>query len=185
MNKSVPVISLLAPEHVGLTLQEQPVLYWFTPTKQDRAFSFEFTLIGDNAETPIVETKLPSPAQAGLQRIKLSDYKVKLSPGERYFWSVSLVVDAEERSANVVAKGAIERVEREKLEHPLAANFSEGEAASHYAEAGVWYDAIMAITDRIQANPASKELRDQRAAFLEQIGLSDVARNDLMARASN
>ena len=25
MNKSVPVISLLAPEHVGLTLQEQPV----------------------------------------------------------------------------------------------------------------------------------------------------------------
>lgn len=42
MNKSVPVISLLAPEHVGLTLQEQPVLYWFTPTKQDRPFSFEF-----------------------------------------------------------------------------------------------------------------------------------------------
>src|SRR5688500_3365188 len=57
MNKSVPVISLLAPEHVGLTLQEQPVLYWFTPTKQDRAFSFEFTLIGDTAETPIVEAK--------------------------------------------------------------------------------------------------------------------------------
>ena len=185
MNKSVPVISLLAPEHVGLTLQEQPVLYWFTPTKQDRAFSFEFTLIGDNAETPIIETKLPPPAQPGLQQIKLSDYKVKLSPGERYFWSVSLIVDAEERSANVVAKGAIERVDRDKLEHPLAANFSEGEAASRYAEAGVWYDAIMAITDRIEANPANKELREQRAAFLDQIGLSDVAKNDLMARASN
>jgi hypothetical protein len=185
MNKSVPVISLLAPEHVGLTLQEQPVLYWFTPTKQDRAFSFEFTLIGDNAETPIIETRLPSPSQAGLQQIKLSDYKVKLSPGERYFWSVSLIVDAEERSANVVAKGAIERVEREKLEHPLAADFSEGEAALHYAEAGVWYDAIMAITDRIQANPADNQLREQRAAFLDQIGLSDVAKNDLMARASN
>jgi len=183
MNKSVPVISLLAPEHVGLTLQEQPVLYWFTPTKQDRQFSFEFTLIGDNAETPVVETKLPPPAQAGLQQIKLSDYNVKLSPGERYLWSVSLIVDAEERSANVVAKGAIERVERERLEHPLAADFSEAEAASRYAEAGVWYDTIMAITDRIQANPANKELRDQRAAFLDQIGLSEVAKSDLMARA--
>ena len=180
MNKSVPVISLLAPEHVGLTLQEQPVLYWFTPTKQDRAFSFEFTMIGDNAETPVVETKLPAPTQAGLQQIKLSDYKVKLSPGERYLWSVSLIVDAEERSANVVAKGAIERVEREKLEHPLAVNFTESEAASRYAESGVWYDAIMAITDRIQANPSNKELRDQRAALLDQIGLSEVAKNDLL-----
>src|SRR5215510_5668654 len=139
-NKSVSVISLLAPEHVGWTLQEQPVLYWFTPTKQDSTFSFEFTMIGDNAETPIVETKLPPPAHAGLQQIKLSDYKVKLSPGERYLWSVSLIVDAEERSANVVAKGAIERVEREQLEKPLAAKLSDAEAASRYAEAGVWYD---------------------------------------------
>jgi uncharacterized protein DUF928 len=185
MNKSVSVISLLAPEHVGLTLLEQPVLYWFTPTKQDHAFSFEFTLIGDNAETPVIETKLPPPAQAGLQQIKLSDYKVKLSPGERYLWSVSLIVDAEERSANVVAKGAIERVDPAKLEHPLAANFTDAEAASRYAEAGVWYDAIMAVTDRIQANPANKELRDQRAALLDQVGLSEVAKNDLMTRAQN
>jgi hypothetical protein len=185
MNKSVPVISLLAPEHVGLTLKEQPVLYWFTPTKQDRAFSFEFTLIGDNAETPLVEAKLPPPTQSGLQEIKLSDYKVKLSPGERYLWSVSLIVDSEERSANVVAKGAIERVEREKLEHPLGANFSEADAAGSYAGAGVWYDAIMAITDRIRANPSNKELREQRAALLDQVGLSDVAKNDLMSLASN
>jgi hypothetical protein len=185
MNKSVPVISLLAPEHVGLTLQEQPVLYWFTPTKQDRAFSFEFTLIGDSAETPIVETKLPSPTQAGLQRIKLSDYKVKLSPGERYLWSVSLIVDAAERSANIVAKGAIERAVPEKLEHPVSASFTEADAANRYAEAGIWYDAIMAITDRIQANPADTELRDQRAAFLDQVGLSDVAKNELMGRASD
>lgn len=183
MNKSVPVISLLAPEHVGLTLQEQPVLYWFTPTKQDRAFSFEFTLIGDNAETPVVETKLAPPAQAGLQQIKLSEYKVKLSPGERYLWSVSLIVDAEERSANIVAKGAIERIERERLERPLAATLSDDEAATRYAEAGIWYDAIMAITDRIQSNPKDGELRLQRASLLEQIGLADVAKNDLLARA--
>jgi hypothetical protein len=184
MNKSVPVISLLAPEHVGWTLQEQPVLYWFTPTKQDRAFSFEFTLIGQNAESPMVETKLSPPAQAGLQQIKLSDYKVKLSPGERYQWSVSLIVDAEERSANIVAKGAIERVEREKLQPPLATTISDAEAPIRYAEAGIWYDAIMALTDRIQSNPANNELRQQRASLLEQVGLGEVATNALMASAS-
>lgn len=184
MNKSVPVISLLAPDHVGLTLLEQPVLFWFTPTKQDRAFSFEFSLIGDNAETPVVETKLSPLAQAGLQQIRLSDYKVKLSPGQRYLWSVSLIVDAEERSANIVAKGAIERIDRGDIPGPLPTNIGDAEAPMSYAAAGIWYDAIMAITDRIQSNPANNELRQQRASLLEQVGLADVAGNDLMARAS-
>jgi len=180
MNKSVPVISLLAPDHVGLTLQEQPVLYWFTPTKQDH--SYEFTLIGENAEAPAVEAKLSPPTRPGVQQIRLADYKVKLLPGERYLWSVSLIVDAEERSANIVAKGAIERIERDKLEPPLATNLSNAEAPQRYAEAGIWYDAVMAISDLIQSNPANMELRQQRASLLEQAGLEEVAMNDLNAR---
>ncbi|MGH2362791.1 MAG: DUF928 domain-containing protein [bacterium] len=181
MNKSVPVISLLAPDHVGLTLHEQPVLFWFTPTKQNNPV--EFTLIGENADTPAVETKLPPPAQPGLQQIRLSDYKVKLSPGERYQWSVSVILDAEERSANIVAMGAIERIERDKLEQPLATNFSKAEAPKRYAEAGIWYDAVMAISDLIQSNPADTELRQQRAALLEQVGLADVGMYDVKFRA--
>ena len=181
MNKSVPVISLIAPDHVGLTLHEQPVLFWFTPTKQDHPF--EFTLIGENDDMPVVETKLSAPAQPGLQQIRLSDYKVKLSPGERYLWSVALIMDAEERSANIVAKGAIERIEREKLEQPLATNLSNAEAPTRYAEAGIWYDAVMAISDLIESNPADTELRQQRASLLEQAGLAEVAMNDLKVRA--
>ena len=180
MNQSVPVISLLAPEHVGLTVSEQPTLYWFTPTKQDQAF--EFTLIGENAEAPAVETKLSSPIQPGIHQIKLSDYKVKLSPGERYNWSVALIVDAEERSANIVAKGAIERIDRDKMEQPVAANLSDADAAKRYAEAGIWYDAVMALSDQIQANPADTTWRQMRAELLEQAGLTEVAANDLKAR---
>ena len=96
------MISLLAPDHVGFTLHEQPVLFWFTPTNHN--LSYEFTLIADSAEAPLIETKLPSPTRGGVQQIRLSDYKVKLSPGERYQWSVALVMDPEEPSANVVAK---------------------------------------------------------------------------------
>jgi hypothetical protein len=177
MNKSVPVISLLAPDHVGLTLHEQPVLFWFTPTKQDHPF--EFTLIGENADAPAVEAKLSPPAHPGLQQIRLSDYKVKLSPGERYLWSVALIMDAEERSANIVAKGAIERIERDKLEHPQAINLTNAEAPRRYAEAGIWYDAVMAISDLIQSNPTDTELRQQRASLLKQVGLTDVAMNDV------
>lgn len=172
-NKSLPMISLLAPDHVGLTLQEQPVLFWFTPTNHN--LSYEFTLIADGAEAPIIETKLPSPARAGVQQIRLADYKAKLLSGERYQWSVALVMDPDEPSANVVAKGVIERVNRDKLEQPLSSDVAKADAPRRYAEAGVWYDALMAISDLMQSNPADPALRQQRASLLEQGGLGEVA----------
>jgi hypothetical protein len=167
------MISVLAPEHVGFTLQEQPVLFWFTPTNHN--LIYEFTLIGDSAETPAVEAKLPSPSRSGIQQIRLADYNVKLLPGERYQWSVALVMDPEEPSANVVAKGAIERVDRDKLEQPLSKVISKTDAPRRYAEAGVWYDALIAITDLMQTSPADTGVLQQRASLLEQGGLGEVA----------
>ena len=172
-NKSLPMISLLAPDHVGFTLHEQPVLFWFTPTNHN--LSYEFTLIADNADAPIIETKLPSPARGGVQQIRLADYKAKLVPGERYQWSVALVMDPDEPSANVVAKGAIERVNRDKLEQPLSNDMAKADAPRRYAEAGVWYDALMAVAELMQSNPADMELPRQQTALLEQGGLAEVA----------
>jgi hypothetical protein len=173
MNKSVPVISVLAPDHVGLTLLEQPVLYWFASTKQN--LSYEFTLIAETAESPAVEVKLPQPAHPGVQQIKLSDYNVKLSNGERYQWSVSVIMDPEEPSGNIVAKGIIERVDQNKLDKPLPTGFSKADAPTRYAESGLWYDAIMAFSDQIQSDPGNMDLRQQRGLLLEQGGLGEVA----------
>lgn len=173
MNKSVSVISVLAPDHVGLTLLEQPVLYWFASTKQN--LSYEFTLIAETADAPAVEVKLAQPTHPGIQQIKLSDYNVKLSNGDRYQWSVSVIMDPEEPSANIVAKGIIERIDRNKLEQPLPSGFSKADAPMRYAESGVWYDAVMAFSDQIQSDPGNMDLRQQRALLLEQGGLGDVA----------
>jgi len=172
-NESLPMISLLAPDHVGFTLQEQPVLFWFTPTNHN--LSYEFTLIGDNADAPLIEAKLASPARGGVQQIRLADYKAKLVPGERYLWSVALVMDPDEPSANVVAKGAIERVTRDKLEQPLSGDITKADTPRRYAEAGVWYDALMAISELMQANPVDMDLPRQQTALLEQGGLAEVA----------
>ena len=172
-NKSLPMISLLAPDHVGFTLHEQPVLFWFTPTNHN--LSYEFTLIADSAEAPLIEAKLSVPSRAGIQQIRLADYKTKLVSGERYQWSVALVMDPDEPSANVVAKGAIERVGRDKLERPVPSDMTKADAPKRYAEAGVWYDALMAISDQMQSNPADAELRQLRASLLEQGGLGEVA----------
>lgn len=172
-NKSLPMISLLAPDHVGFTLHEQPVLFWFTPTNHN--LSYEFTLIADNADDPLIEAKLPSPARGGVQQIRLADYNVKLVSGVRYLWAVALVMDPEEPSANVVAKGSIERVNRDKLEQPLSGDVTKADAPRRYAEAGVWYDALMAISELMQSNPADTDVSQQQTALLEQGGLAEVA----------
>jgi hypothetical protein len=47
-----------------------------------------------------------------------------------------------------------------------------------YAQHGVWYDAIAALSSQIDATPEDPTLREQRAALLDQVGLSEVAAYD-------
>lgn len=183
MNKSVPVISVLAPDHVGWTLQPQPVLFWFASTEQSQAY--EFVLIADNAEEPVVETRLPQPARPGIQQIKLSDYNVTLSPGERYHWSVALVLDSDEPSGNIVAKGIIERVNQDMLEPPIPSAISKADVPRCFAESGVWYDAVAAISHLIQSNPLESEWLQQRTLLLEQGGLGEVTARVMAMQASS
>ena len=100
-------LSVLAPTHTGQTLQEQPVLYWYL----SKAISspIEFTLADDGIK-PLVETQIKPPFQPGVQKVRLADYGVHLVPGKLYKWFVTLVVDPDRRSKDVLAGGAIERV---------------------------------------------------------------------------
>ena len=49
------------------------------------------------------------------------------------------------------------------------------QAAFIYAEEGIWYDAISAISDMIDAAPNDSLLRRQRASLLKQVRLQEVA----------
>jgi hypothetical protein len=42
----------------------------------------------------------------------------------------------------------------------------------------MWYDAIAALSERIEAAPNDTDLRRQRAALLEQVGLREAAEFD-------
>ena len=86
-NKSVPILSVLAPGHTGLTVREQPDLYWFASDVVTNPV--ELTLTLEKGDTPFLEKRLPAPTKAGIQKVCLSDYGVKLIPGERYTWSIA------------------------------------------------------------------------------------------------
>ena len=165
---------VLAPDHVGLTVQKQPSLYWFLSTPF--AYPTEFTLIENKAVKPLLETRLESGASPGLQCIRLSDHGVGLQPGVLYRWFITLIPDEKRRSKDILSGGLIERIEPpEEMKQPLGQDEMK-ENVRLYAEAGFWYDAFMAVCHLIERSPDDVHLRQMRASLLLQVGLGQVAK---------
>lgn len=170
-------LSALTPEHTGLTAHGQPTLFWYlsSPTSHP----IELIVNEDREPQPLLVTPLPAPPQSGIQRVRLADYGVQLKTGVSYRWFVAIVPDAEHRSKDIVAGGGIERIE---LPQTLHGQLQQTDAAMRhhlYAETGFWYDALTAISDLIDAAPGDIQLRQQRADLLTQVGLADIASEDL------
>ena len=167
--QNVFVLSVLAPDHSGFTTSEQPSLYWFisNPT----SLPIELTLMDPQGIKPILETQLSSPTKAGIQRVRLADYNIRLAPGAAYRWFVAVVPDADRRSKDILAGGAIERVDLQEDVKAKVAKASDKELPFVYAQAGLWYDALKSISDLIDAAPQNQELQNQRTALLKQVGL--------------
>lgn len=166
------VLSVLAPDHSGLTISEQPSLYWFIsgPT----SLPVELTVMDPEGVQPILETRLPAPVKAGVHRVRLADHNIRLKPGAAYQWFVTVIPDSDHRSKDILAGGAIERVDVPGDLRTKLTMENKSEFFSLYAEAGLWYDAVAAISDLIEAAPQDQALRKQRAALLSQVGLSAI-----------
>lgn len=158
-------------------LTKDPALYWYV--SQATSLPIQFTLMDSQSVGPIVDMTLSHPVQAGLQSVRLKDYGISLDPGIQYRWFVSVPLDHDRPSKDLVTGGMIERIEFNEgsaLGFPLVCN---KEAVSRYAEAGLWYDAIGCISELIESNPDNALLRKHRAFLLKQIDLPHVAEFDL------
>jgi hypothetical protein len=163
------VLSVLAPDHMGLTVSEQPALYW--AISNATALPVELAVMDPRKTEPIVEKRLPSPVTAGVHRIRLADYGVRLEPGVAYRWSVTVVPDANRRSRDILAGATIERVETQADLGEKLGKSAKDRLPFLYAESGLWYDALAAIAELIETAPQDPALQKQRDALLSQAGL--------------
>ena len=172
-DEALPAVSVLAPDHVGLTTHEQPSLYWFI--SRPTTVRVELTLIdAQGTAAPLIEVAVDGKA-AGVQRLDLAAHNVRLRPEVEYQWSVSLVPNAQERSSDAMSSGVVKRV---SLDAATAARLHAARAeqrAALLAGEGIWYDALTAVSEQITARPQDRVLREQRARMLEQAGLKDAA----------
>ena len=170
------VLIALVPNHIALTTQTQPSLFWFQ-SKPAKA-KFELTVVEPKKPKPLVSLTAPQADKPGIHRVKLAKYKVELQPDVAYEWSVAIVPDAENRSRDVIAKGVIKRIAPPGDLANRVTQMGDLERAAAFAQAGIWYDAFESISNAIEAHPDDASLRAQRAALLQQVGLSEAAAAD-------
>ena len=171
-----PMLYVLAPEHVALTTQPQPALFWYQ--SHSAKADFELTLTEPKKAEPLLSLKGDASQKAGIHSVALARHKITLKPGVTYQWSVAIIPDAANRSKDVIASGMVKRVEAPGNLAEKIGNASPAERAALYAQAGFWYDALQAISTGIAAEPKNSELREMRASLLEQARLPEAAAAD-------
>lgn len=152
----------LVPNHLALTLNPSPSLFWHLDGASPDGVAIVFTLVDEAGEVPLVESELARPDRAGIQRIRLDDYGVALKPDQTYTWSVALVPDGEDRSQDRVSLGLIRRT-RVIGEAPTV--------AEEFAARGLWYDALEALSDAVDQAPSDTQARARRRSLLTQAAL--------------
>lgn len=162
-NTALPHLLALAPDHVGWTQSASPSLFWHLDGVPPETARIVFTLALADGVEPLVERALPLPAAAGIQRIRLADFGVMLSPDVDYAWSVSLLA-GDDRAADLVSEGSLRLVGGDVLGGRPA-------SARVFAAQGLWYDALEALSDALDDTPSDLELRAQRDSLLRQAGL--------------
>jgi hypothetical protein len=165
-------VEVLVPDQVALTTQAQPSLYWY----QSKAAKTqcEVTVTEPKNPKPLLLLKSAVPTPSGIHAIRLAKFKIELKPNVLYRWSVAVIVDAQNRSQDIIANGVIKRID---LTPDLASKLgqaTEADKPALYAENGIWYDALQSISDQIDHAPQDTALRQERDSLLKQVGMNGV-----------
>ena len=173
-------LTLLVPkDHDGLTTSSHPTFFWHVSAPVQMAF----TLTQRGVVQPLWEQQIQPPA-AGIVQLEMSSNLPELLPGKEYRWSVTLLCNRERPSANPFVQTWIERIPTtSSLTQQLAAAPTDRDRASIYAQAGLWYDALAAISAAHTANPKDVSILEERLLLLDSVGLERVAAQERQSLA--
>jgi hypothetical protein len=139
-------IELLANHQIGLTSVATPTLYWYAPTLLP--YNIEITVQQTN-NPPLLKKTIGVIKTAGMQKIQLSNYGIKLMEGQDYTWSVTVITNPAQRTANVLTSAAIRY---QQPSTPLT-------DTKQMLKEGYWYDAVTQLVE--SHSPQLTELLQQ------------------------
>jgi uncharacterized protein DUF928 len=166
---TLPNVELIAPaNHSGFTADRQPTLYFFVSHPVQGPM--QFTIRAPLRPSPVIEVTVPAPRTGGFYALPLSSYGVSLQPGVVYTWSLSVLLDPQSWSRNIVASAPIVCDPTLARSSPVA--IDPAQRAAYFSEMGLWYDAITAAVELKRRGTNSAI-----AALLRQGGLAAIDAN--------
>ncbi|MGQ0674707.1 MAG: DUF928 domain-containing protein [Rhodospirillales bacterium] len=167
-------LRLLAPNHTGLTVAEQPTLYMYAA--EPGAVRVRVMRTASLSDPPIATGSVEVKAAPAIVAVALKDLKANLRAGTEY----EVVVSMYDSASGAVKGTDSAMIQRVAAPAGLAARPSDSPLARAraYASAGLWFDAIGALGEAAAAQPASPGPRGHRAALLDQAGLKALAEFD-------
>jgi adenylate cyclase len=166
---TLPDLYVLTPKQgVALTTQAQPSLFTYQTAMCPVEYRVTISKPGQ-AETAFIYAV--SRTAQGLHRVNLADFDATLEPNVEYQWTVLLRPEPGAGSKDLEAHGSIMRVKPDAALTEKLKTAAPYELPAVYAEAGMWYDTLGAISDQIAANPGDKDLLELRAGLLKQANL--------------
>jgi hypothetical protein len=163
----------LVPDHVAFTVKNDPALCWYLSANTARPMTL--TVVDSRGIRPILEQSLPSPVSAGIHCMRPREYGVEFKAQESYRWFVTVVLDQNRPSQDLVAGGMIERISFDEactLGMPCGSPSCDTEGIYRYSESGLWYDAISCLLQLMEQGHDKERLGRMLDHLLRQSGVS-------------
>lgn len=173
------ITPLVPPTNIGLTLTDSPTIFVYVPQTSAK---IEFTVLNDKEEEVVYEKtfKLDKSGIVGVT-IPATDNNKSLQVGKRYVWSFSLVCDPEDRAADLVVKGFVQRIEPQGTLKSDLANPDPMTRLNVYAQNGIWYETLATLAQMRRQTPGDVKLTAKWTQLLQSQGLESVAAQPLVA----
>ena len=173
------VTPLVPPTNIGLTLTESPTVFVYVP---QTSAEIEFTLLTENEEKIVYEKtfKVDESGIVGISIPAMNDNNKSLEVGKRYVWSFSIICEPENRSADSVVKGFVQRIAPQSTLKSDLASPDPMTRLNIYAQNGIWYETIATLAQMRRQTPGDARLTAKWTELLQSQGLESVAAQPLL-----
>ncbi len=161
--------------HTGLTSSPQPLLYWYISKLDIEPYQFIEFKLAESGES-ILTTQLIPLKKAGIQKLDLKKYDIKLKANKLYSWSISLVKSQDSPFDNYTDSAFIKYIKNNDV---MTKNFKEAipYQAYIYAQAGIWHEAISTILLHLENQPDDRSSKQSLVTLMKQGGLEKIVTN--------
>ncbi len=172
--KNKELIPLLPKNKIGRTVSEYPEFFLYLPKTEAKVAEF---VLQDDKGKQIYQTTLNINNSSGVIGISIPTNK-NVSPlqiGKNYSWSIALICDDQDRSADVFQRGIVRRVE---VSADIRSQLQKAEPrlkAVIYAQTGIWQDALSTLIAARRANPNDADLAADWKILLDSVNLGKIA----------